>query len=201
MTLGLPTHRETAMRPTVFLAAVFIVSLFVATARPCSRVLWNDSGRNVLVGRNMDWFEDMRSNIWVLPRGMARNGLAAKNPLKWTSKYGSVMVSAYDVGTSDGVNEKGLGVHYQFLTETEVGKRDEKVPGLCMSLWAQYYLDQFATVDEAVKALKTAPYQLRMAVEPTSKKAATVHLAINDATGDSAIIQCIKGEIRRTAFS
>jgi choloylglycine hydrolase len=159
-------------------------------------VLWNDSGRNVLVGRNMDWFEDMRSNIWVLPRGMERNGLAAKNPLQWTSQYGSVIVSAYDLGTADGVNEKGLAVHYQYLPETQVGKRDESIPGLCMSLWAQYYLDRFATVDEAVKALKTEPYQLRMAVEPRSKKAATVHLALNDASGDSAILQCIQGELK-----
>jgi penicillin V acylase-like amidase (Ntn superfamily) len=179
-----------------FLVALLAVTLCATPARPCSRVLWNDSGRNVLVGRNMDWFEDMKSNIWVLPRGMKRDGLAAKNPLKWTSEYGSLIVSAYDVGTADGVNEKGLAVHYQYLPETEVGKRDETVPGLCMSLWAQYYLDRFATVADAVKALKTEPYQLRMAVEPSSKKAATVHLAINDATGDSAILQCIKGELK-----
>ncbi len=178
------------------LVAVLAAVVLATPAQPCSRVLWNDSGRNVLVGRNMDWFEDMKSNIWVLPRGMDRDGLAAKNPLKWTSKYGSVIVSAYDVGTADGVNEKGLAVHYLYLPETAVGKRDEKLPGLSMSLWAQYHLDQFATVAEAVKALKSEPYQLRMAVEPTSKAKATVHLAMNDATGDSAILECIKGEIK-----
>jgi penicillin V acylase-like amidase (Ntn superfamily) len=177
-------------------AVLFVALVATGTALPCSRVLWNDSGRNVLVGRNMDWFEDMKSNIWVFPRGVARNGLAAQNPLKWTSTYGSVTVSAYDVGTADGVNEKGLGVHYHYLPETEVGPRDEKLPGMSMSLWAQYYLDRFATVADAVKALKTEPYQLRMAVEPTSKAKATVHLALNDATGDSAILQCIKGEIK-----
>lgn len=117
------------------LVALLVVGVAATPAHPCSRVLWNDSGRNVLVGRNMDWFEDMKSNIWVLPRGMTRDGLAEKNPLKWTSKYGSVIVSAYDVGTADGVNEKGLGVHYLYLPETAVGKRDEKLPGLSMSLW------------------------------------------------------------------
>jgi penicillin V acylase-like amidase (Ntn superfamily) len=183
-------------RRAIICSIAFLAILLTQSAQPCSRVLWNDSGRSVIVGRNMDWFEDMKSNIWVLPRGMKRDGLAAKNPLIWTSKYGSVMVSAYDVGTADGVNEKGLGVHYHYLPETEVGPRDEKLPGLCMSLWAQYYLDQFATVEEAVKSLKSEPFQLRMAVEPTSRAKATVHLAINDATGDSAIFQCIKGEIK-----
>lgn len=176
--------------------ALLTALAFAPPARPCSRVLWNDNGRAVLVGRNMDWFEDMRSNLWILPRGMDRDGLTETNPLKWTSRYGSVIVSAYDVGTADGVNEKGLAVHYLYLPETTVGPRDESVPGLSMSLWAQYYLDRFATVAEAVNALKTEPYQLRMAVEPTSKKPATVHLALNDATGDSAVLECIKGEIR-----
>lgn len=173
------------------------LTLFATTsAYPCSRVLWNENGRCVLVGRNMDWFEDMRSNLWVLPRGMKRDGLAPKAPLTWTSKYGSVVITAYDAGTADGLNEKGLAVHMLYLPETTTAPRDEKVPGLCMSMWVQYYLDNFATVDEAVKALKTAPYQLLMAVEPTSKKATTVHLALNDSTGDSAILECINGEVQ-----
>lgn len=177
-------------------AGLVVLLACPAPSDSCSRVLWSDSGRNVLVGRNMDWFEDMRSNIWVLPRGVRRDGLAAKNPLKWTSKYGSAVVTAYDVGTADGVNEKGLAVHFLYLPETDCGPRDETVPGLSMSLWAQYNLDQFATVAEAVAALKTEPYQLRMAVEPKSKKPATVHLALNDATGDSLVLECLKGELK-----
>jgi choloylglycine hydrolase len=170
--------------------------VIAAPAIPCSRVLWNDNGRSVIVGRNMDWFEDIRSNMWILPRGMERNGLAATNPLRWTSNYGSVVITTYDVGTADGINEKGLAGHLLYLPETSVGPRDESLPGLSMSMWVQYYLDQFATVAEAVDSFKTNPYQLQMAVEPTSLKAATVHIALNDSTGDSAIIECINGEMK-----
>jgi len=170
--------------------------LITAQARPCSRVLWNDNGRSVVVGRNMDWFEDLKSNLWQFPRGMKRDGLAPKNPLTWTSKYGSVVVSAYDSITADGINEKGLGVHLLYLPSTKTGPRDEKLPGLSMSLWPQYYLDNFATVKEAIAALKADPYQLIMVVEPNSGKAGTIHIALNDATGDSAILECIDGEIK-----
>lgn len=170
--------------------------LIAAPAEPCSRILWNDNGRSVIVGRNMDWFEDIRSNMWILPRGMERNGLAETNPLRWTSRYGSVILTAYDVGTADGMNEKGLAAHMLYLPETSVGPRDASVPGLSMSMWVQYYLDRFATVEEAVESFKTDPYQLRMAVEPTSGKATTVHIALDDATGDSAVIECIDGEIK-----
>ncbi len=178
------------------LSLVACLSLFTAPrAQACSRVLWNTNNHAVIVGRNMDWFEDIRSNMWILPRGMERNGLAKTNPLKWTSTYGSVILTAYDVGTADGVNEKGLAAHMLFLPETSVGERDETLPGLSMSMWVQYYLDQFATVAEAVADFETNPYQLQMTVEPTSGKASTVHIALNDATGDSAIIECIDGVI------
>lgn len=174
-----------------------LLALTVAPlAHSCSRVLWNTNGHAVLVGRNMDWFEDLKSNIWILPRGMQRSGLAEQNPLTWTSKYGSVAITAYDTATADGINEKGLAVHLLYLPETTTAPRDEKLPGLCISLWEQYYLDNFATVAEAVAALKTQPYQLLMAVEPSSGKAGTVHIALNDATGDSAIMECINGEIK-----
>ena len=185
------------MRALVPASAVVLAGLvFAAPARPCSRVLWNDNGHSVVVGRNMDWFEDLKSNIWILPRGAKRDGLAAENPLTWTSRYGSVAVTAYDSITADGINEKGLAVHMLYLPETKTGPRDAKIPGLTISLWPQYYLDNFATVKEAVAALKTQPYQLLMAVEPSSGKAGTIHIALDDPTGDSAVLECIDGEIK-----
>ncbi len=184
------------IRTLLALAVVFGWLLFATPAETCSRILWNDNGRSAIVGRNMDWFENIKSNMWILPRGMERSGLAQTNPLRWTSKYGSLIITAYDVGTADGINEKGLAGHLLYLPETSVGPRDESIPGLSMSMWVQYYLDQFATVDEAVKSFETQPYQLRMAVEPSSGKPTTVHIALNDASGDSAVIECIDGKIK-----
>jgi penicillin V acylase-like amidase (Ntn superfamily) len=183
-------------RTYAYLALLFGGTWFAPPAGPCSRVLWNDNGRCVLVGRNMDWFEDLKSNIWVLPRGMSRNGLAPHNPLKWTSKYGSVAISAYDAGTADGLNEKGLAVNMLYLPETTTSPRDIAVTGLSMSMWTQYYLDNFATVAEAVDSLRSEHYQLLMAVHPATGKATTVHLALNDAGGDSAILECLGGQIK-----
>ncbi|TVQ63642.1 MAG: linear amide C-N hydrolase [Phycisphaerales bacterium] len=170
--------------------------LVTAPGEACSRILWNDNGHGVLVGRNMDWFEDIRSNMWILPRGMERDGMAPSNSLRWTSRYGSVVITTYDVGTADGVNEAGLAGHMLYLPETNTGERNESLPGMSMSLWVQYYLDNFATVEEAVRSTREEPYQLLMTVEPTSGRAATVHIALNDASGDSAIIECIDGELR-----
>ena len=77
-----------------------------------------------------------------------RGGGGRQNP-RWRSRYGSVVVSGYDIGTADGMNEKGLVANLLYLAESDYGKPNGK-PVLSISLWAQYVLDQFASVDEAV---------------------------------------------------
>lgn len=164
-------------------------------AAACSRALWNWPGRGVYVGRNMDWFEDIRSNIWILPRGLERDGATPQNPLRWASRFGSLVVTAYDNAAVDGVNEAGLAGHVLYLPETSSAPREPSVPGLSMSQWLSWYLDNCATVAEAVERTRARPFQLRMAVEPTSGKAGTIHIALNDRGGDSAIFELVGGRL------
>lgn len=174
----------------------FFFSLLLALpAHPCSRVLWDSPGQDVIVGRNMDWLEPTGTNMWLFPRGIERSGLADKNPLKWTSKYGSVILSMYDIATADGLNEAGLTANLLYLSESHFGARDEKTPGLAVSLWAQYFLDNFATVSEAVASMEKTPFQILMSSMQTAQgmKQGTVHLALSDKTGDTAVIEYIDG--------
>lgn len=180
----------------------FIAGLSCATAlvpsmaHACSRVFWPNTGRGAYIGRNMDWFEDTLSNMWLLPSGMARTGVTPANPLNWTSKYGSFVITGYDSVVVDGVNEVGLAGHLLFLPETSTAPREPGRPGLSLSAWLVYYLDMFATVAEAVADTEKNPYQLRMAEEPGSKKTTTIHLALNDKGGDSAILEVLDGKIQ-----
>ena len=155
------------------------------TANACTRVLWNDNGYAVLVGRTMDWPESTEPILTLFPRGLARNGgmagkdvVVADNPAKWTSKFGSLATTIYGIGTADGINEKGLGVHMLYLNATDFGPRDPGKPGVQAGLWAQYVLDNAATVAEALKLLEGV--QIVM-VEANGHKA-NVHLAMEDAS-------------------
>lgn len=160
----------------------------------CTRVLWSDSGQGVLVGRNMDWHADMPTNLWALPRGTRRVGSHGDdNPLTWTSQYGSVVATGWDVATGDGVNEMGLAAHILWLTESDYGQRDPALPALTITMWAQYFLDQFATVADAVASLDKRPMQVRPAIMPGTGETSTVHLALEDTSGDSAIIEYLDG--------
>ncbi|QDK36706.1 linear amide C-N hydrolase [Bdellovibrio sp. NC01] len=170
------------------------LSLFIAIpAIPCTRVMWDHKNQDVIVGRNMDWSEETGSNMWLFPRGIARDGRVETNPLKWTSKYGSVVISMYDIGTADGTNEKGLTANILYLTESDFGPRDANLPGLSVSLWAQYFLDNFATVNEAIEAMYDKQFQVVTASVNTAMgpRSGHVHLSISDKTGDTAIIEYI----------
>jgi len=160
----------------------------------CTRTLYVGDDGTVITGRNMDWKEDMASDLWVLPAGMARDGAAGAGSIAWVSRFGSLVVSAYDNGTSDGLNEKGLAVNLLYLAESEYGTPDGSRPLLSNGVWAQYVLDNFASVAEAVAALGQEPFQIVSPALPNGAKA-TLHLSISDATGDSAILEYLGGTL------
>lgn len=170
--------------------------LFLALALQsdaCTRLVYHGEGGRTLTARSMDWKDDMRSNLWILPRGSERNGEAGPNSIEWTSTYGSVIATAYDFASADGLNEAGLMANMLWLVESEYPEMDESKPWLASSLWAQYLLDQFATVAEAVAHLEEVPFVLVTDRMPGTQRMATVHLSISDKTGDSAIIEYIDG--------
>lgn len=82
------------------------------------------------------------------------------NSLQWTSKYGSVVTSAFEIASTDGMNEKGLVANLLWLPETEYPVRDQSKPGLAITAWVQYMLDNFATVDEAVAFIDENTFQV-----------------------------------------
>lgn len=141
----------------------------------------------------MDWKSEIGTNLWTMPRGVARNGLAGPDSIEWTAKYGSVVATGYDISTTDGLNEKGLVANVLWLAESQYPPAGAAGPAISLSVWAQYMLDNFATVAEAVTALTATPLRVATAEVPGEQRLATVHLALSDATGDSAIIEYIDG--------
>ena len=182
------------MRHTIGTLAAVLIGLFSTSAAvPCSRVLWAAGDGQVFVGRTQDWTEKANSAFRVYPRGIERTGAVAENPHQWTTKYGSLVLSAYDSGTHEGVNEKGLSAHALYLAgETDFGKRDPKLQAIGVMQWVQYYLDNYATVAEAVEAQKHLAFQIEPLILPNGFPT-LVHLSLSDQSGDSAVIEYIGG--------
>lgn len=189
-----------SIRSHAVLNAILCASMMVApipAAQACTRILWNDNKLATVVGRTMDWPESTQPVLTAFPRGMKRDGgrlgpqsVVAENPARWTSKHGSVVTTIYGVGTADGVNEKGFAIHMLYLNATNFGPRDTSKLGVHAGLWGQYLLDNAASVGEALE-LMTGIQPVMVAVHGVK---ATVHLAIEDAAGESAIIEYIGGK-------
>jgi penicillin V acylase-like amidase (Ntn superfamily) len=176
------------------LTATLIGLLATQSALACTRVLWASPDNQVFVGRTQDWTEKANSSFRVFPRGMERVGAVAENPLKWTSKYGSLIITGYDLASHEGVNEKGLSAQILYLAgESDYGKRDPKLKGIGVTQWVQYFLDNYATVAEAVEAQKTAEFQIDSLILPNGFPT-LVHLSLSDKSGDSAVIEYIAGK-------
>ncbi|KJF22165.1 linear amide C-N hydrolase [Rhodococcus sp. AD45-ID] len=159
----------------------------------CTRLVYLGPNDTVITARSMDWKLDLGTNLWAFPRGMEREGCAGPNSITWTSLYGSVVASAYDMCTTDGVNDAGLSANLLWLVESEYPEYDGSTPGLSIAAWAQYVLDRCGSVAEAVEVLAAEPFTIVTAAVPGEDRLATLHMSLSDARGDSAIIEYIGG--------
>jgi len=176
---------------------LIVVVFAVIAADPvgaCTRCLHRCVDDTVIVGRSMDWMEDPKSEIWVFPRGMQRQGAAGPQSLEWTSRYGSLIVSFYGAASVDGMNEKGLVANTLYLAESDYGRPVAGRPTISIAAWAQYILDSYATVAEAVAALEKEPFTVVAPVLPNGSPGVG-HVALSDPTGDSAILEYIAGRL------
>ncbi|KAF0805974.1 linear amide C-N hydrolase, choloylglycine hydrolase family protein [Alcanivorax sp. S71-1-4] len=187
-------HRPVSDRLLILLFALFC-ALAWPVAQACTRLVYHGVDGHIITARSMDWKTDVATHLWAFPRGMARTGESGPNSLRWTSRYGSVIATGYDISTTDGLNEAGLMVNVLWLVESEYPEFNRRSkPGLTLAAWAQYVLDNFATVDEAVNALRREPFTLVTDKVPGENRLATLHLSMSDASGDSAIIEYIGGK-------
>lgn len=185
------SNRFSRRQALAALSGLGAAAMLPSGARACSRIFWNDNPVK-LVGRTFDWSQHYNEVMWALPPGVQRVGRVPDNPASWTSRYGSLVITALDLATEEGVNERGLIVSLLFLDGTQYPSRDVKKPGIALFQWAQYYLDNFATVPEVVAHLDDIQV-VNMPFGKEYPEGLPLHVALADANGDSAIVEFIKG--------
>ncbi|MGH3122746.1 MAG: linear amide C-N hydrolase [Streptosporangiaceae bacterium] len=153
----------------------------------CTRIFWPDNGIAKVVSRTMDWQVSDEPVLWAVPEGTARSA----GGLAWKSRFGVVGLSMWGAGTTDAVNSAGLAAHLLYLGSAGFAApgSPDAVPNL---LWAQWILDQHATVAEAVAAMRDHP----VVSVPVQGRELGCHLALEDASGDSAIVEPADGKLR-----
>jgi choloylglycine hydrolase len=190
------------LRAALAVSAALGLAAVPAAALACSRVIWTGPDQQVITGRSMDWPYGFNSHFHVIPRGERIDGAGGVNSLSFTSRHGSVLVSgstepggAVDA-VFDGMNERGLAANLLYLAENDFGiaNADTRRPRLSFAAWTLYLLSQYATVKELVQAVQADRIQIvPVPFGPGGKAKATVHMAVSDASGDSAVIEYLKG--------
>lgn len=155
----------------------------------CTRVFWNRNGVAMVVARTLDWETSDEPRLWAIPRGTARSGVAGEGSAGWTSRYGSLTVEGWGQVTSEGLNEAGLSARVLYLEAADWEPADER-PAVANLVWAQYAVDNFATVAEALAGLAT----IRVVSMPMHGAHLGAHLLLEDATGDSALVEMLGGK-------
>lgn len=174
--------------------AFLITALSSLNADACTRVSFINNSGDAFTGRTLDWKEDIPTNLYVMPKGISRASYDDSDAIHWSAKYGSVVAVGYDLGVSEGMNEKGLAVNCLYLPGTEYTFAGDTRKKMSASVWVSYVLDNFASVTEAIADLSKDRFYIDAPVMPDGSRT-TLHMAISDAAGDNAIIEYIDGKL------
>jgi penicillin V acylase-like amidase (Ntn superfamily) len=180
-----------------------VILFFTRLLTACTRIFWNTNPGLMLVGRNEDYVTASHPTLVATPRGVKRWGTAdnAKKPrsISWKVRFGNVAIYANNRFPNDGMNEVGLTARTLYYIEgdpNETVAPDEKKKELDEDHWVSFVLDNFATVAEAVDAIRNEVYIVSVTGKTGSgySYATPKHLAMADATGDSAVVEIQDGK-------
>lgn len=170
-------------------------------ADACTRVVYTGdttaTAENVLriVGRSLDWQTPIPTNLFVYPRGMKKQSNKSGNLISWTSKYGAVYAVGYDAGVTEGMNEKGLAINGLFCRSTVYnGPAQENKPDMSLAVIVAWLLDNCATTQEVVDAVKGQDFKI-VGATFDGGTVSTLHWGVTDADGNTAILEFQKGKL------
>ncbi len=184
------------MKLLTFIASLVLLMLSISYA--CTNLGFSYQDEH-LVARNFDWINNHTALV-INPKGKKRQTTQlshGEKPLKWTANYGSVTFDmtapdgsvAYDAVVG-GMNQKGLVASVLVLDQAKFQQPSSRLPNINSSYLAQYWLDNYATVFQAVQALK----HLHVVATLWRGKPVTIHYVLRDAQGNTAIVEYLQSK-------
>ena len=164
----------------------------------CTDFLLLAADNSVVIGRSMEFGEDLGSQILVGGRGTKKESAAPgslKGGLSWTAKYGYVGLNVAGLDLHhlicDGMNEKGLSIGALWLPvytqySPTVSSKDQALEVKDFTNWV---LGNFATVAE----VKTGLTGVEIWGGPLMNAKIPIHFSIHDTSGASAVLEFLEG--------
>ncbi len=191
---------KTFFQSTVILGILALTAVGPSNAPACTGITIKPKDGSIIFARTLEFGTDLKSNIIIVPRGKEFVGTAPgdKPGLRWKTKYGIVGTNAFDLPvTVDGLNEKGLyvGLFYfpGFAKYPEV-KVDNFDKTLAPWELGVFLLGTCSNVKEAVAAVKNV--YVGNVVQKDMGFVPPVHFIVNDASGNSVVLEFVDGELK-----
>jgi choloylglycine hydrolase len=164
----------------------------------CTDFLLLAADNSVVIGRSMEFGEDLGSQILVGGRGTKKESGtpgSLKGGLSWTAKYGYVGLNVAGLDLHhlicDGMNEKGLSIGALWLpVYTQYSPTvSSKAQALEVKDFTNWVLGNFATVAE----VKTGLTGVEIWGGPLMNAKVPIHFSIHDTSGASAVLEFLEG--------
>lgn len=128
---------------------IFLVSISfsLTPAQACTVAAETTPGQRFLIAKNFDWLPS-EGFIVTSPMGQIRQGFFDES-LRWKSRYSSLSFTTLGPGLPiSSMNDQGLVVETLVDFDSDLSQSDGK--GFASLDWAQYVLDNFATLEEVI---------------------------------------------------
>lgn len=152
----------------------------------CSSLSLRQSDQ-MIFGRNHD-YPNPYGVIVFNPKNQLKVGvpLPGEHIVGWKAIYSSITISSIGVGfANSGMNEKGLAIGHMGLNDSVYPGKDDR-PIIVPSQWIQYMLDKCANTNEVILEANK--------IRITNKMGGGNHYYICDKSGNTAIIEFLKGQ-------
>jgi choloylglycine hydrolase len=174
-----------ALRLSILLISSLVLSAPSGTSEACTAFVMRGGGA-VLLAKNLDWPVG-EGLVFVNKRDVIKEAFGGdpSDPLRWTSKYGSVTFNQFGREFPlGGINEPGLVIE-ELSTQADYPPPDGR-PCLNEFQWIQYHLDTCRSVKEVLKSAAG----LRV-----SKLLVGLHYLLADRKGNVAVVEFNDGQM------
>ncbi len=162
-----------------------VICSLILKVEACSTFLL-EKDTQLLLAKCYDWIvED--GLVVVNKRHIAKQAMTSEHPMRWISKYGSVIFSqAGRELPMGGMNETGLTIELMWLDDTSYPAPDSRFSVFELQ-WIQYQLDTACSVNEILASNNI------LRIDRQSKS--LIHFIVADSTGNRAMIEFLDGKM------
>ncbi|HAS39003.1 MAG TPA: choloylglycine hydrolase [Microscillaceae bacterium] len=166
----------------------------------CTNFTLTTTKNQVVNGRSMEFGTDLGSQFFFRKAGHDYKGILNEfgAEYSWTGKYAFVCMNASRLPfgkylATDGINTQGLSTGSLWLPGSQYQNITDKKKELPVELFCNWVLSQFATCEEVKKAVLSGEVQVK-GLTLGKDQLMPVHFPVQDAQGNSIVIEYIDGE-------